>query len=58
MKEKDTNSEELERINSELFASFNPEDEMWIVGGSSSLTSRVTFTPTGPDAAADFDWVF
>jgi len=59
MKEKDIiNGEELERINSELFSSFDPEDEAWIVGGSKTTSSSVTYTPAGGDAGADFDAVF
>ncbi len=59
MKEKDIiNGEELERINSELFGSFDAEDASWIVGGSKTVCSSVTYTPTGPDGGADFDWVF
>ncbi len=59
MKEKDIiNSEELERINSELFGSFDPEDESWIVGGSKTVSGSVTFTPNGPDGGGDFDLVF
>ena len=59
MKEKDIiNGEELESINSELFGSFDPEDEAWIVGGSKSISGSATYTPTGPDAGGDFDWVF
>lgn len=52
------NGEELERINSELFGSFDPEDESWIVGGSKTASSSVTYTPNGPDGGADFDVVF
>lgn len=59
MKEKDIiNTEELERINSELFGSFDPEDESWIVGGSKTVSGSVTFTPNGPDGGADVDFVF
>lgn len=58
MKEKDIKREELERINSELFGSFDPEDELWIVGGSKSVTVSGTFTPNGPDSTVTFDWVF
>ncbi len=50
--------QELETINSELFGSFDPEDESWIVGGSKTVSSSATYTPTGPDGGADFDWVF
>lgn len=38
---------ELESINSELFDSFDPEQELWIIGGSSSTfksTTSATFT--------------
>jgi len=59
MKEKNLiNSEELETINSELFGSFDPEDESWIVGGSKTVSGSVTFTPNGPDGGADVDFVF
>jgi hypothetical protein len=59
MKEKEIiNGEELETINSELFGSFDPEDESWIVGGSKTVSGSATYTPTGPDGGADFDWVF
>jgi hypothetical protein len=59
MKENDViNNEELETINSELFGSFDPEDESWIVGGSKSVTGSGTFTPNGPDGTVDFDFVF
>ena len=59
MKEKDTiKTEELEKINSELFGSFDPEDESWIVGGSKTASGSVTFTPAGPDGGGDFDVVF
>ena len=59
MKEKNLiNSEELETINSELFGSFDPEDEAWIVGGSKTLSGSVTFTPNGPDGGGDVDLVF
>jgi hypothetical protein len=59
MKEKDIiNSVELERINSELFGSFDPEDESWIVGGSKTVSGSVTFTPSGPDGGGDVDLVF
>ncbi len=52
MKEK-----ELERIDNELFGSFDPGDEAWIVGGSKSLTTVYSFGPDGVvDHALDFDW--
>ena len=58
MKEKDIiNSQELETINSELFGSFDPEDELWIVGGATGSGS-VTYTPSGGDGSADVDFAF
>src|SRR5215471_3509328 len=52
MKEKDTiKGEELETINSELFDAFDPEDVSWIGGsGSKTVTSWITYTPSGPEA--------
>lgn len=59
MKEKDINNGKgLEKINSELFGSFDPEDELWIVGGSRTVTYMSTYTPTSMDVSVDFDWVF
>ena len=54
MKDKDT---ELERINNELFSSFDPEDESWLVGGSATVTAIYSFGPNGVnDNAIDYDW--
>ena len=47
--------EELERINDELFNSFNPEDESWLVGGGKTSTSWITYSPSGVDAVFDID---
>ena len=47
--------EELERINDELFSSFDPEDESWLVGGSKTSTSLITYSPCCVDAAFDSD---
>jgi hypothetical protein len=59
MKEKDIiNGEDLERINDELFSSFDPEDESWIAGGSKTSTSWITYSPCCVDAAFDCDWNF
>lgn len=59
MKEKDIiNGEELERINSELFGSFDPEDESWIAGGSKTITSYITYSPCCVDASYDYDISF
>ena len=58
MKKKDTiNNEKLERLNSDLFRWFDPEDETWIVGGGSkTVTGGPTGTPDAPDAWLDLDW--
>jgi hypothetical protein len=60
VKEKDTiKGEALEKINDELFGSFDPEDESWIGGGGSKTsTSWITYSPCCVDAAFDFDWNF
>jgi hypothetical protein len=60
MKQKDiTKGEELERINNELFGSFDPEDESGIGGGSTkTITDMYTFTPTGTDMNLDIEWDF
>lgn len=56
MKEKQIiNDVELESINSELFDSFDPEDESWIVGGSKTTSSYITYSPCCIDAAVDYD---
>jgi len=57
MKEKDTfEGEELERIDNKLFNAFDPDDESWMVGGSYSLTTGITHTPTGYDVIYDLDF--
>jgi hypothetical protein len=60
MKEKDIiKGEELERIDDELFSSFPPEDESWMVGGSKTITAVATYSPNGPDGMFDLDfWEF
>lgn len=56
MKDKDIiNREELERISNELFSSFDPEDESWLVGGSKTSTTLITYSPCCVDAAFDSD---
>ena len=56
MKEKDiVQGKELEKINNELFASFEPEDESWIGGGTKTVTSWITYSPCCVDAAVDYD---
>jgi hypothetical protein len=59
MKEKEIkNAEGIENLESELFGSFDPEDELWIVGGSKTITDMYTFTPTGPDTVLDIEYTF
>ena len=59
MKKKNSDTEELERLNSDLFRSFDPEDETWIVGGSKTITDGLTITPEGRiDGYMDIDWNF
>ena len=50
--------EALENINSDLFNSFNPEEELWIVGGTGSVTGSATHTPAGTDGTVDGDYDF
>ena len=47
---------EIERIEDELFGSFDPEDESWIVGGNKTSTSYITYSPCCVDAMFDFDY--
>ena len=42
----------IESINNELFETFNPDEELWIVGGSKSLSGSAS--AGGGDG--DFDW--
>jgi len=59
MKEKDIKGKELERINSELFGAFDPQDTSWIGGGETkTITDMPTFTPTGSDLNMDIEWDF
>ena len=54
MEDKDTTgAQELENINSELFDSFDPEQELWIIGGSTS-TFRGTTSATFSGGKTDF----
>jgi hypothetical protein len=56
MKEKDViRGKELERINNELFGSFDPEDESWIGGYRVTNTGTATYSPSGYDAIMDLD---
>jgi hypothetical protein len=42
----------IESINNELFETFNPDEELWIVGGSKSVSG--CGSAGGGDG--DFDW--
>ncbi len=57
MKQKDMKGEELERINDELFGSFDPVDKS-IGGGTITNTFMGTNSPSGPDAMMDLDYWF
>ena len=57
MKDKDIiKGKELERINNELFGSFDPGDESWIGGDTITYTGVATYTPSGLDAMVDLDF--
>jgi len=57
MKDKDIiKGKELERINNELFGSFDPGDESLIGGGPTTYTGVVTYTPSGVDGIVDLDF--
>lgn len=59
MKAKDTiKGEELERLNNELFGTFDPGDEPFIGGGWDTITSHVTFSGNTFDHGVDIDWSF
>jgi hypothetical protein len=57
-KNNNTNGEELEGLNNNLFRSFDPDDENWIVGGSKTITGGPTGSPDSPDAWVDMDMIF
>lgn len=50
--------QQLESINGALFNSFDPEQELWIIGGSTRQTLCGTYTYSGsnPDYSADLDF--
>jgi hypothetical protein len=57
-KKNENNGKDLERLDSDLFRSFDPEEESWIVGGSKSITTMYSFGPDGVvDHALDVDWL-
>jgi hypothetical protein len=51
------NTQELESINSELFDCFDPEQELWIIGGGAIQISTVWYSywQGHPDASMDYD---
>jgi hypothetical protein len=52
------NAKELESINNDLFNSFDPEQELWIIGGSANYTNTATATYSAgnPDMSAEIDY--
>jgi len=48
--------EALENINSDLFDSFNPDEELWVVGGTTCVGGSATGTPAGTDWDVNGDW--
>ena len=57
MKEKDIEGGQLEKLSSELFGSFDPDDES-LIGGGSNITKTVsgTYAPSGgADVIFDLD---
>ena len=48
--------EALENINSDLFNSFNPDDNLWVIGGTTySASISYTFGTSSPDTALEGD---
>jgi hypothetical protein len=61
MKEKDiVKAGGLERLNNELFGSFDPEDESWIIGGegTKTISDMATFSSGHIDYTLDYDISF
>jgi hypothetical protein len=57
--EKETlNKEQLENANTELFNGFNPEEELWVVGGSGTASGSVTYQNGRPDGGGDVDYTW
>lgn len=48
-------SKPIESLNNDLFNSFNPQDEPWVVGGTGSGSFNGTFGHGGTDAQIDGD---
>jgi len=49
-----------ESINDELFKSFDPEEELWLIGGSykQTVNASITYSPGGVDADMLYDVQF
>ena len=59
MKEKDIiRGEELKKIDSELFCTFDPEDETWIGGETKTITDMATYSGGHLDMVLDYEIVF
>jgi hypothetical protein len=56
MKQNETlDQKELESINSEIFHSFDPDDDSWIIGGRPNSTVNISYTASGRDVTVDLD---
>ena len=59
MKDKDViRGEELKKIDSELFCTFDPEDETMIGGDTKTITDMVTYANGHTDMMLDYEIVF
>lgn len=56
--ENKTDVDKLESINDELFTAFNPDEELWIVGGNKSVSGSGGTTGSGGDVSGDGDFDF
>lgn len=54
-KKNNIDAEQLEKLDSDLFRAFDPEDEIWLVGGSYTITGGLTCTAEGIDQWRDLD---
>jgi hypothetical protein len=53
-------AQEIESINSDLFNSFDPDQELWIIGANYMISSTMlsTYSAGHYDTASDFDIVW
>jgi len=49
--------DELKKIDSELFCTFDPEDETWIGGDTKTITDMATYSNGHFDTVLDFEIV-